>query len=94
MINFWCSFETEYISWHKEIPFPNQFKMDLEGAYCVGFPCAAQRQCVASRLNAPSVFTGGHICHSKADYDVVTFACLKCKLYSGEVLCTLLCIRL
>lgn len=58
MINFWCSFETENVSWHKEIPFPNQLKMDLEGVYCV-----LHRDCVASRLNAPSVFSGVHICH-------------------------------
>lgn len=80
-INFWCSFETENVSWQTEIPFPNQFKMDLEGAYCLGFPCAAQRQCVASGLNAPSVFSGGHISHWKADYDVATFAYLKCKVW-------------
>lgn len=56
MINFCCSFETESASWPIMIPFLNQFKMDLEGAHCLGLPHLAQRECIASSLNFASDF--------------------------------------
>lgn len=56
MINFYCSFEIESASWHTVIPFLNQFKMDLEGAHCLGLPCLVLTECVTPSLNFTSDF--------------------------------------
>lgn len=56
MINFYYSFETGSASWRTAITLLNQFKMDLEGAPCLGLPCLEQKECLTSSINFTSEY--------------------------------------